>query len=118
MRAMLFTLALGAVMSEAVAEEPGTHKARGRTFNEKVTVRVWVARQKEFLAPVADQWALRRQTPKGLLFDVLGGAVNTTPDKGSEITDAAGNVYEVVEAEAPPLALWVKLKKAAPKKPQ
>lgn len=96
-------------------EEPKTLTENNRTFNEKCTVRVWVESQKMFLNPVKGQWALRKDTKKGLMFDLRGGAVNTTPGKGSEITDAAGNVYEVTEAESPPFGLFVKLTKAAPK---
>lgn len=121
-------------MSEqAVADEPQKElkeiKADGETYNEKVTVKIYVNRQKEFLKPVPDVWAVRKDTKqKGLMFNVWGAVKPGTEnakkpmslpmsaiEKGSIITDAAGNEYEVIEAEASRSGLFVKLVKAAPK---
>jgi hypothetical protein len=123
MRSMISAAAflVGAfTMADTVAQEKEELKEGDRVYNEKVTVRVWDVRKSGgpgFLNPVPNQWALRKETKDGLMFDVRGGTSNTTPEKGSEITDAAGNVYTVVRAESPPTGLFVKLTKAAPKKP-
>jgi hypothetical protein len=107
-------LAMGKAKTQEKKQEELTEN--GRTFNEKVTVRVWKESQKMFLNPVADQWAVRKDTKKGLMFDLRGGSTNTTPLKGSEITDKDGNVYVCDEVEAPPFGCFVTLKKKAEKK--
>jgi len=104
-------------MTIATADEPETLKEGTRVWNEKVTVKVWVEKQRTFLKPVAPVWAERKNTEKGLMFDVRATVSNNTPGKGSVLIDKDGNEFTVIEAESPPSGLFVKLTKAAPKKP-
>jgi hypothetical protein len=97
--------------------EPKTLTEGGVTYDEKVTLRVKVVppqKDLEYLDPVANLWAYRRQTADGLFFGVRGHTVNTTPRKGSVITDAAGNEYEVTSDGSHPVC-QVRLTKAAKK---
>jgi hypothetical protein len=139
----LFLLAFlcgSAVMSEvATADEPKQEPKKAEAtefkfedivFNERVRVKQWVGRQKEFLKPVENVWAMRKDVPKkGLVFHIIGttkpgadleknpGLLRLHVEKGSIITDAAGNEYMVTESEGDANVLWVKLTKAAPKNP-
>jgi hypothetical protein len=116
---------------EKKTEEPTEFKHGGFVFDERVTVKQWDKQQKKFLKPVDDVWANRTDTKeKGLLINVYGttkpgadltkqpGVFKVYPKVGAVIIDKAGNEYEVVETEASdPTGCWVKLVKAAPKKP-
>ena len=105
-----------AVADEPKKDEPKTLTENNRTYDEKVTLRALNPNKKEFMRDWPNHWAVRRDTKKGLLFDLRQVPGMPEAIKGSVIIDAAGNEYEVTEAEAPPHALFVKLKKAAPKK--
>ena len=117
-------------MSEAVAEEPTEFKTPTFTFDERVQVKEWDAQLKVFRKPFEKVWACRKETKKGLLFHVYGttrpgadlakspGVFFVHPKAGSVITDASGTEYEVESTEGSnPTACWVRLTKAAPKKP-
>lgn len=122
MRALLFLVfAFGVTMSTVADEkkkEPETLKEGDRVWTERCTIKVWVEKQKAFLNPVKDVWAMRKDTKEGLMFDVRAINGNSTPDKGSVIIDSQGREYTVLRAESPPYGLFVKLTKDAPKKPQ
>jgi hypothetical protein len=130
-------LALGVTMAkrtaaqEKKAQEPTEFVFEGTTFNERVTVKRKKPATKtdEFFDPVKDVWAVRKTVPqKGLMFMVAGttrpgadlakdpGFFRIEPGVGSVLTDAAGNEYTVTEVDG--FARWVKLTKAAPKKPE
>jgi hypothetical protein len=133
MMAMAFTL--GAIaMNEVEADqkdEPKEFKSGDTTYNERITLKPWEPRRAGgagFLKTVENVWAVRVDSPKGLYFRVLGttrpgadlekhpGVFTTPVKKNSVIIDAAGNEYLVTESEGDIVA-WVKLTKAAPKKP-
>lgn len=130
MAAGLFLSLGGLTMGRtATAQEPTEFKFEGTVFNERVTVKQFKARQKEFLKPVAGVWAVRKDTKeKGLMFHIVGttkpgadltkqpGVFRVGAEPGSILTDAAGNEYTVAESEGNDDVLWVKLTKEAPKK--
>ncbi len=89
----VFTL-LGAltVSDIAIADEP---KKQDETHPERITVRVWDRQGKKFLDGVAVN-ARREDGKDGTVFWFISNRViadYSKPTKGSEITDAKGNVY-------------------------
>lgn len=95
-------------------------KIGDRLYTEKVTVEMWEARRAGgagLLNPVKGVWAHREEKDGKVTMFVFGHAGNCHATKGSRITDAAGNVYEVTESEYDrPHRCELKLLKPAPKK--
>jgi hypothetical protein len=126
---ILFTLGALAMSQTAPAQEKKaeTFTFDGVTYTERVAVKQWISMQKGFLNPVQGVWANRVEVKdKGLAFRLLGktkpGAdlsktrsiFRVSAEKGSVITDAAGNEYVATGAEGSDF-LWVALTKEAPK---
>lgn len=85
-----------APMTTAVADEPKKNDEKKET-RVTVTVKVWDARGKKFLDP-SKGLEMRKIEYKGAVYFLMPGRLsgsNTSPVKGSEITEPDGTVWVV-----------------------